>query len=348
MHDGNIITVRVPERGSFNAGIVEFGDWYICVYRPDETRFIGCYLDKHFQPLGNSFFPFETRGCSDPRLVKYKHLTLCTYCALDKHETETQWAKVIHDGGQFIDGGEFRLSPDDGSRQKNWMPFSLNGRLYFIASVSPHMVYEFDAANRVCEDVFQDVWQPNWISNNRLRGNTNAVELDDGSFLGTFHTCERIGNTVYYDTGAYQFEGKPPFKVIRSASLPFLPAECATSEHFRKAGQVRVCFPIGMVRKGEQILISYGDNDSQVKVLRTTVDAMLNPPADEVKQLLNERHAVTTEGHIAVEVLRPFYFGTHNYQPASELNGLWDCTVSLPLRAAKKLAALGNVRILTK
>jgi predicted GH43/DUF377 family glycosyl hydrolase len=109
-----------------------------------------------------------------------------------------------------------------------------------------------------------------------LRGNTNIVQLNDGNFLGTFHTAVWFNQRCFYDNGAYLFEGKPPFKVLKCANRTYLKAEDATEPHFRK-GDILVCnFPVGLVKQDDKLLISYGDNDSVVKIMETTVSKMLN------------------------------------------------------------------------
>jgi predicted GH43/DUF377 family glycosyl hydrolase len=55
-----------------------------------------------------------------------------------------------------------------------------------------------------------------------------------------------------------------------------MPAEDAVEPPFRGGGKVCVNFPVGAVREGEDLLISYGDNDSCVKIMRTTIPAMLD------------------------------------------------------------------------
>ena len=68
------------------------------------------------------------------------------------------------------------------------------------------------------------------------------------------------------------FRSKPPFKPLFAGSKTYLRAEAAKEPHFRKEELIVCVFPIGMVKKDDKILISYGDNDSCVKILETTLE----------------------------------------------------------------------------
>ena len=154
------------------------------------------------------------------------------------------------------------------------MPFVHNNKIYLIASVCPHVIYELNGTET--KKVFESNWMNPWIFPNLfLRGNTNPIQLDDGNYLGTFHTALWYGKTCYYDNGCYLFSGKEPFKVLKCSNQTYLPAEGAIEPHYRNAGKILCTFPVGMIKENNNILISYGDNDSVVKIMKTTVDDML-------------------------------------------------------------------------
>ena len=67
---------------------------------------------------------------------------------------------------------------------------------------------------------------------------------------------------------------------MKCGNRTFLPAEAAVEPPFRKAGIIRCIFPVGMVRSGERILISYGDSDSCVKILDTRVSELMTTMVD--------------------------------------------------------------------
>jgi predicted GH43/DUF377 family glycosyl hydrolase len=169
----------------------------------------------------------------------------------------------------------FRISPISNVRQKNWMPFVYNKEILLVASVCPHLIYDLKGNLR-----YETEWLNPWFKNDFLRGNTNCLLLPDGNYLGTFHTVDRLGNCYYYDNGCYLFEGKPPFKVLKCSNQTYLPGEAAITPHFRRAGIIQCPFPISLWQDKKNLFISYGDNDSEVKVLKTTLKAMLEIMVD--------------------------------------------------------------------
>lgn len=279
------IRINFPEEGSFNAGIVAHPtqDKYICVYRPNEHSFVGCFLDKDYKPEANSYFRFKHSNCADPRLIwtpDGKKL-LMIYSSIDEVGLRYECIRgaVIMDldkSEDFVNSDFFRVSPPDMKiRQKNWMPFLCDDKIFLIASVCPHIIYELHLGDSpYAEKVSEVEWGHPWMYSEALRGNTNAVLLEDGNYLATFHTAAWHNDCCHYDNGAYIFEGKAPFRVLKCANRSYMPAEDAVHPHFRKAGIIKCTFPVGMIREGNKIIISYGDNDSIVKILETTVEEM--------------------------------------------------------------------------
>jgi predicted GH43/DUF377 family glycosyl hydrolase len=263
--------------GCFNAGIAPYSNnKYICVYRPDEYSFALAVLGNNFNI--DLALNLKVENCADPRLVWIGNKLLMVYSSIDEENgLECIRGAIVIDGAKFITAPEiFRISPKNGQREKNWMPFVHDGHVYLIASVKPHIIYELNLNTLVAEKQYETQWSDPWFCQESFRGNTNAIQLKDGNFLGTFHTVIKIGRMHYYDNGCYVFEGKPPFKVLRCANRTYLPAGSAVEPHFRKKDLILVNFPVGMIREDDKLLISYGDNDSAVKIMETTVQEMLD------------------------------------------------------------------------
>ena len=276
--NGHTNILHLPEKGSFNAGLARYDDdKYVMVYRPDEMTFIGCLLNHKLKLIPSYFHKFPMRNVADPRLIWINDKKLLMVYSAVENNKEFIGGSIIMDLDKspvFIDSMQFRVSPANiEGRQKNWMPFVHDGKVYLIASVCPHIIYELSFyPNITCKQVHETPWNCPWPIQLGLRGNTNAVLLDDGNYLGTFHTSQYSGNICHYDNGCYIFEGKPPFKVLKCSNRTYLPADAAVHPHFRKANIIKCIFPVGMVREENRVLISYGDNDSIVKILDTTLD----------------------------------------------------------------------------
>jgi predicted GH43/DUF377 family glycosyl hydrolase len=143
--------------------------------------------------------------------------------------------------------------------------------------VCPHQIYEVDwTGQKKSNLIYETFWENSWFVKENLRGNTNAVMLPDGNFLATFHTVTRIKNLHYYDNGFYIFECKPPFTVTHISEKTYLRAEDATEPHYRKAGIILCTFPLGMIFEKDKIIISYGDNDSCVKILESSLNDVMD------------------------------------------------------------------------
>ena len=274
--------VELPELGSFNAGLAIYDEHkYVCVYRRDEYSFVGCLLDKKLQVCEKYFHKFHNFYVADPRLIWINDSQLLMVYATVQNDVEYIEGSIILDKKRFpvfLNNKPFRISPSNlHERQKNWMPFVHEEKIYLIASVCPHVIYELKIFPHIeCQKVFETHWEHPWPVRLGLRGNTNPVLLDDGNYLATFHTSQYHNNICHYDNGCYVFEGKPPFKVLSCSNRTYLPAESAVEKHFRKEGLIKCIFPVGMVKENKDVLISYGENDSVVKILRTKISDLVN------------------------------------------------------------------------
>jgi predicted GH43/DUF377 family glycosyl hydrolase len=148
--------LNFPEKGSFNAGLVKYLDKYICVYRPDEYSFKACVLNKDLSIDKSSYFKFNVTNCSDPRLIWVENKLLMVYSSTEEVGIKKECIRggIIMDldkSNDFIDFKQFRISPENNERNKNWVPFIHNNKIYLIAHISPHIIYEFDLDTKLCE-----------------------------------------------------------------------------------------------------------------------------------------------------------------------------------------------------
>jgi predicted GH43/DUF377 family glycosyl hydrolase len=272
--------LNLPD-GSFNASILDVDDGFLLAYRPNEEKISLCFVDNDFRVDESSDFTLPLNCIADPRLIKtpdgrvllsysqYKYGSNQEYIAanfvLDLNKKKSLFCS------ETIRVSPFNLKP----RQKNWMPFVCDNKIYFISNVIPHEIYELNIQKRATSvKAYATLWNPNWLFGKDIRGNTNAIRLSDDVFMATFHTSTPLKSTLYYDNGCYTFEAKPPFRPIHCAKKTYMPAESATEPYFRKHHQIVCTFPCGMVKRGDKLFISYGDNDSCVKIMETTVGEM--------------------------------------------------------------------------
>lgn len=279
--DGAIYEINTPDYGSFNPAIIPLHDIKICVYRRDEESLVACMLDDKYKVIKNSVFKLQTPRAADPRLIwtPDKKL-LMTYSTFEINmDEEYVVGQIIMEkrDGKFVNNKPFRISPESiGTRQKNWIPFVSNNIIYFISDIHPHTIWGLRGyADDSAELLYESKWNNIWFVNNQMRGSTNPVQLEDGNFISTFHTSQLINSVHHYDNGCYIFSGKPPFQVIKCSNRTFMPAESASTKHFRKEGHIQCIFPSSMFFEGDKAVIAYGDNDSACKVLETTKNELL-------------------------------------------------------------------------
>jgi len=285
--NGKFHRIEMPEKGSFNAGIIRYNEnKIICVYRPDEYGFIACYMDNKYSVISDSFYKLKIKNCADPRLVwNDKNQLVLIYSSIDGLEFSRECIRgcVIMDdrsSGEFVDNEPFRVSPVDLSgRQKNWMPFNYEDKIYLIASVEPHEIYQLTDSDN-CVKVYQTSWHSPWMLKAHHRGNTNAIKINEEFYLATFHTTMWHKGKCYYDNGCYLFSAKPPFNVLKCSNRTYLPAEAACEKHFRKENEIVCNFPVGMMFENNKVIISYGDNDSVVKIVEYKLEDLINTMID--------------------------------------------------------------------
>lgn len=277
----NTIKINL-EKGSFNGSIIKNEDHYICVYRKTEKKIAACRLREDFSVVQGSNFDLIIENATDPRLLKLNNNKIVmSYSTTGSSDREVEYTagNIVFDGERFVNNKSFRISPISDYRQKNWMPFTYHNKIFYISSICPHSIYELNIEkhNINCRLAYETTWNHPWFENT-LRGNTNCIRLNDENYLTTFHTATWYGEKCYYDNGAYIFEGKPPFKVIKCAKKTFLKAEDAIETHFRKHQKryLMCTFPISINKDKDEIIISYGDNDSCIKISKLKIDDLIN------------------------------------------------------------------------
>ena len=148
--------------------------------------------------------------------------------------------------------------------EKNWVPSKHENEIYLIYNTKPHVILKYNISGcvmKVYETEVNTDWDAKW---GFISGGTPPVLLPNGEYITFFHSFNsqnRENNKVprEYFTGAYCFEGKPPFKVTKMTPEPLtwdgLYKTKTQSPH-------KVIFPNGMVLKNNQLCMSYGENDA--------------------------------------------------------------------------------------
>ena len=286
--------IEIPGVDSpYNPSFVKNEEGYLMVFRYDDPRglnprqlweekqrYIGVVkLDQNFDPttpFQTLKTPYSPSQAEDPRIFKFRKKFYVLYG--DTTDGTQYGVRRLYVGELKEEKKIFsihnivRLDYDNGSHaEKNWMPFVKDDELYFVYSVSPHKILKVNPDTGE-STVFSETPMPLPWSHGIIRGSTPAIHLGDGEYLSFIHSSAPNEPTFwkkkpmnYYYMGAYLFEDEPPFKVKAISSGPYVHPEFYTSSN-RKM----VIFPAGLIRNGNQLFVSYGENDSAIGI--ATID----------------------------------------------------------------------------
>lgn len=143
-------------------------------------------------------------------------------------------------------------SPFGFGQEKNWAPFEKNGELYYVYALKPLIILRRDAAAgyQIVEGAH---YRPSVISFN-IGGSSQGVPYADG-WLFVFHRRRVqpfVSGTIYLHYLAWISHD---FRTVRMGQ-PFV------------IGRPAVHFVGGMIREGNDLLISYGRADSNALLAR--------------------------------------------------------------------------------
>jgi len=265
----------------YNGSIIEKGDGYLLFFRFDTPTVlgernpffsqIGCVeLGEGFEVRKDSFFQLDTgsRFSEDARVFQHEGNYFLLYNDLIGEMRGLQIAEFDVKTKQL--GKKIPLKVTPLKMEKNWTPFSSEGKIHFLYSFLPQKVLKLEDSllshyPTHLDEKYLNFWRERW---GELRGGTPA-RLIDGEYLAFFHSSfeERTG-TGWYVMGAYTFAAKPPYQLLRISSYPILFEGIYSAIHHNTAKpHVRSLYPSGFVYKDGKIHVSCGENDSELKIV---------------------------------------------------------------------------------
>lgn len=253
-------------------------------FRPSEKsqflRFIGATGTEHHEDCRLFMFRGEPHisytemrgyrpGIDYTCVVKYARL------ALDK---KGRWQVKDEFHPQYGRNGGF-------AKEKNWVFFERNDKLYCIYSTQPqHVILEIDGHKVVGQPIIspEPVWH--WGS---IRGGTPPVWIGD-RWLVVFHSSiptEVAPHFVRYYAGAYTFEADAPNRILQISESPIMAGSeedgHQVDPRYVDGWKPYVVFPCGLETEPDgKFLISLGVNDWQCVVARMTLEQMHLGAAD--------------------------------------------------------------------
>lgn len=284
--------------GAYNPSIVPFGEGYLLSFRVtrynlvswvqklfnSRTSFLGLVtLDRDFNMGGKaelldvrSYNPAKKSAPQDARLYC---LGEKIYVLFNDYISLARWSQALYIAEITFEEGHFQLASSPRPLQypealhkieKNWSPFSYEGKLYVVYSIEPHTIAEVDPSTGICRTVEKTRAQIEW-NFGEARGGTPSLSIGD-EYLSFFHSSKKgvpsllsKKNGRVYFMGAYTFASKPPFAVQRITKAPL-----ARREDYFRNNPKKISYPSGILLDGDKIHVLWGQSDARIRL--TTFD----------------------------------------------------------------------------
>jgi hypothetical protein len=159
--------------------------------------------------------------------------------------------------------------------EKNWTPFSIDGKLYTVYLSEPeNVILEIDETTGICtlacrsKNTLMDKFSP-------VRGGSPPI-FDEklNEFISIFHVAYP-GTRRYtskmspvYIAGGYCFKKDKPFEIVKKSRGPFYEKDLYNT---RK----KIVFPTAFIKKEDHYLMFYGEDDRKIKVAKINRDKFL-------------------------------------------------------------------------
>jgi len=169
-----------------------------------------------------------------------------------------------------LERGDLTL-PGMAECEKNWQAFAYNGNLFFSQWLHPsHNVLKCSVDTYACELVFNT--STHFSTTHKIHGSTPYVELDSDHLVAAAHTFKRsssyVGNRYWHMFYAIQRE--PPFAVVASTKWFRLPV----AETHESAQWIDLEYAGGMMRQGEDVIVSYSVGDCVSQAVRVPIKSV--------------------------------------------------------------------------
>ena len=252
-----------------------------------------------------SHFPNEQ--FEDPRVVKFGDkigLSCCTFVPFKSYAHQAMFLldKQFLNVGRFdpVYGNNYAQAMVNDGHEKNWLYFVHDNAPHMVYSANPHVVVRLNGRLEKEQEYVTNEFNPLWKFG-EVRGGSNPI-LADGLYWTFFHSSlPWINKKRRYYMGAYAFEAKAPFRIVRMTTMPIL---TGTNQEDWWPGLPAVVFPCGAFFDSakNQFVISYGINDVDCGYLRLPLSDLL----EITKVIRPERDVVSPEKPVRMgEVLDP-------------------------------------------
>lgn len=252
-----------------------------------------------------SHFPNEQ--FEDPRVVRFGDkygLSCCTFVPFKSYAHQAMFLldKQFLNVGRFdpVYGNNYAQAMVNDGHEKNWLYFVHDNAPHMVYSANPHVVVRLNGRLEKEDQYVTNEFNPLWKFG-EVRGGSNPI-LADGLYWTFFHSSlPWINKKRRYYMGAYAFEAKAPFRIVRMTTMPIL---TGTNQQDWWPGLPAVVFPCGAFFDSAkaQFVVSYGINDVDCGYIKLPLSDLL----EITKVIRPKRDTVTPEKPMRMgEVLDP-------------------------------------------
>jgi predicted GH43/DUF377 family glycosyl hydrolase len=246
------------------------GSWHTCM---SDLVIHEITKDMMIGPMVDSFYPARSpsENIEDARVIPWGDGFLLGMCSWERGKPNPKPQQVLAymDSDHVVRsiwtpkyGGNSGTFGGNTGTEKNWIWFQDgDGDLSFVYMTHPHRVVKTDTKQCLLESNHD--YHTKWPYGH-IRGGTPPIPWGDNEFLCFFHssvpwkTIPKLGLRMKYFMGAYTFRQKPPHHVTAITEIPIL---IGSDQDPMIPQSPAVVFPQGLVRDGEDLLVSFGVND---------------------------------------------------------------------------------------
>lgn len=304
----DIKALKIPGSlgATYNPSIIKYKDGYLLAFRmdnmikyyhPDErhneyTSEIGLVkLDKdlnivgQYQKISNSIMGCPERcTAEDPRLFEFQNKPYIIfnrgeYIPSHDNQTSRRMYMGVLDEDQ---NGDFKIndilalvSPRVGTLvERNWTPFVHGNVLYLIYSTEPFLTILKPNLKTGISEIVQDEAFDTGFLFGQVKGGTPLLEIDKNKYIGFFHSNVLADNRkLYYMVPAiFSYDlNHGNFKFDEVAQYPYF----LSLNTFPREIKVSLFFPSGLVKNGDDLILSTGKNDSEIVLFRLNYNKII-------------------------------------------------------------------------
>lgn len=275
-----LIPCETHFRNAYNPSITDFNGKRLMTFRyhPDRDKWrtiLAMWDGQTTQPIQ---VPKELQAYSweDGRLFTHDGKLWISYVLSQYPSTPARcivgYSQLVHEGHAWKVKEHFQpMYPgnDFGGTTKNWLFFSIGGKLHAITGSTPQQSVVELSGKRVVRE-YKTPMPPGW-NYGEIRG--GALVMKGDRALRFFHSKTGNGHKYYefrYHIGKAEMELQPPFKTLYVDPTPVISGNemwVPDCKHWKP----NVVFPGGAVLEGDKVLLAVGWNDCRCAMMEVDV-----------------------------------------------------------------------------